>query len=489
VDAADRVTEADGRVTVTLRKALPRKLHMDADTGEQLHVVLLDTVKHSPMDELRSQNAELAGALAELQHRQRELLQLNAELEETNRGVMALYNQLSTELEETNRGVVALYAELDERGVQLHQANEAKTRFLRNVSHELRTPVNSILGLARLLLDPTADAMTAEQQHQVRLVHSSAEDLLTLVNGLLDLSRAESGRIDPVFTEIDLGVLFDQLEGTTQALIGHDGVQVVVEPPQPDARRLHTDESLLRQVLRNLLGNAVKFTTKGEIRLRAERHDAAIRITVADTGVGVAAEDQPRIFEEFFQVRGPLQAAVTGTGLGLAYVHRVVRLMGGDIRLTSAVGEGSAFTVVLPDRAGDTSVASDGAAAVRVPVVLLVADDPAAREMLRDLVAPYAERVVEATDGAHALTVLRQQTPNVVFLDLGMSGMDGAAVLTVMAEDEVLRTVPVVVVSGAERESRVDSDRLGPAAAVLPKSSLTPEEVAATLARVLRRAT
>src|SRR5262249_37768927 len=144
---------------------------------------------------------------------------LNNELQETNKGVMALYLQLSNELEETNRGVVALYAELDDKSDQLRAASEAKTRFLANVSHELRAPVTAVIGLIRLLSDPDSDPLTAAQSEQIELIRGSATDLLALVNDLLDLAKAESGRIVPVWSRVDLRALFGQLRGTLKALL------------------------------------------------------------------------------------------------------------------------------------------------------------------------------------------------------------------------------------------------------------------------------
>ncbi len=170
----------------------------------------------STLDELRRNNQDLIAALEDVTRQKEQLLLLNAELQETNRGVMALYSELSEELEQTNRGVVALYRELDEKSEQLRAASESKDRFWANVSHELRTPLNSIIGLTRLLADP-ADGLDAEQLYQVGLIRSSTRTLLTLVNDLLDVAKAESGRfnIDPA--EVSLPALLATLRGAHQA--------------------------------------------------------------------------------------------------------------------------------------------------------------------------------------------------------------------------------------------------------------------------------
>ncbi len=185
---------------------------------DEIRAGLAQHVPGSPLDELAVQNQQLIVALDEVRAQRDDLARLNAELEETNRGVMALYHQLSDELEETNRGVVALYAELDEKSVQLRAASEAKSRFLANVSHELRAPVTAIIGLGRLLTDSSSDQLTEEQRRQVELIRGSASDLLTLVNGLLDLAKAEAGRLEPNWAEVDLKAVFGQLRGTLRSV-------------------------------------------------------------------------------------------------------------------------------------------------------------------------------------------------------------------------------------------------------------------------------
>ncbi|GAB3847313.1 ATP-binding protein [Dactylosporangium cerinum] len=285
------------------------------------------------LDELSVQNRQLVTALEEVQAHRDELLTLNAELEETNRGVMALYTQLSEELEQTNQGVVALYAELDERSAQLREANEAKSRFLANVSHELRAPVTAIIGLTRLLLDPRSEPLTTDQTHQLGLVQSSAADLLARVNDLLDLAKAESNRIDADWAPVDLAAVFGQLRGTLRPL-AKPGVRLeIVEPDQVD---LITDELLLTQILRNLLTNALKFTDAGSVEMSALVLDGRLHIAVLDTGIGIPFAEQRRVFDEFHQVRGAHQAG--GTGLGLPYARRLATLLGGGLSMVSEPG-------------------------------------------------------------------------------------------------------------------------------------------------------
>lgn len=337
-------TTAEGQPSVVLTKATP-----GAVTGERVERLRSEIATHlptTPIEELREQHDELVAVLDAVRAKNAELETLNHELEETNRGVMALYNELSGELERTNQGVVALYAEIDDKNAQLSAASEAKSRFLRSISHELRTPVNSVLGLTRLLSDPGAGPLSQEQAEQVGFIRTSANDLLTLVNELLDLAKAESGRLVPEPRDLDLVALFEELRSVTAPLL-RDGVRLVVDPAH---RVVHTDPDLLRHVLRNLLSNAAKFTESGTVTLAAHPDDDGTRITVTDTGVGMSEEDRARVFEEFFQARSPLHATARGTGLGLPFALGVAQALGGQIEVASELGEGSRFSLLLPPR-------------------------------------------------------------------------------------------------------------------------------------------
>ncbi|WP_433299819.1 ATP-binding protein [Actinoplanes sp. CA-030573] len=341
------VDDGEAGTVVRMARRLPAGApRLTAERMDEIRAGLSEHVPGTPLDELSVQNQQLIAALDEVRAQRDDLARLNAELEETNRGVMALYHQLSDELEETNRGVVALYAELDEKSVQLRAASEAKSRFLANVSHELRAPVTAVIGLARLLNDPASEPLTSEQRRQVELISGSATDLLALVNDLLDLAKAEAGRIEPEWAEVDLRAVFAQLRGTLRPLATRPEVDFVVEePPLPTLR---TDEVLLTRVLRNLLTNAIKFTAAGEVRLAGRLVDGDIEFVVSDTGAGIPAELHERIFEEFYQVPGSTAISGKGTGLGLPYARRLVGILGGGLRVESEPEVGSTFTVRLP---------------------------------------------------------------------------------------------------------------------------------------------
>jgi signal transduction histidine kinase len=341
------VSDGGNGTVVRMSRRLPSSAPpLTADRMDDIRVGLAAHVPGTALDELAVQNQQLMTALDEVRAQRDDLARLNAELEETNRGVMALYHQLSDELEETNRGVVALYAELDEKSVQLRAASEAKSRFLANVSHELRAPVTAIIGLGRLLIDEASDPLTGDQGRQVELIRGSASDLLALVNDLLDLAKAEAGRIEPNVADVDLKAMFGQLRGTLRPLATRPEVDFVVD--EPAVPRLRTDEVLLAQVLRNLLTNALKFTSAGHVTLTVRDVDDDVEFTVADTGRGIPPELHERIFEEFYQVPGSPALSGKGTGLGLPYARRLVGILGGALRVSSVPGEGSVFTVRLP---------------------------------------------------------------------------------------------------------------------------------------------
>ncbi|WP_246212321.1 ATP-binding protein [Streptomyces abyssomicinicus] len=436
------------------------------------------------VEDARAQTVDLIAALEESRAQREELRRLNAELEETNRGVMALYSELSEELEETNRGVVALYAELDEKSRQLREASEAKTRFWANVSHELRTPVNAVVGLARLLLEFDVERLNEEQHRQVSLISASGSTLLALVDELLDVAKAESGRLEPSFGPVDLRALLGQLRGTLGGYARHGDAELVVAEPEME---IVSDDVMLTRVLRNLLSNALKFTEAGTVRLDVATEagdgdgdgNGQVVFTVTDTGVGIPEEEQQQIFEEFYQVRGPHQRGRSGTGLGLPYARRLTELLGGTLSLTSTPGTGTRVTVRLPlDPRREEPGAAGGPL---VTVLVTVDDDDVFRARIRPLLDQLAERVVEVDRGDRASRAVREERPDAVLLDLNMPDVDGYAVLGELAADPDLSGIPVVVITSASRDG-LDHERLRHARAVLDKSALSLSQLTAAFA-------
>nr|WP_234337340.1 ATP-binding protein [Kitasatospora phosalacinea] len=430
----------------------------------------------SALEDSRAQTRDLIAALERTRAQREELRRLNRELEETNRGVVALYSELSEELEETNRGVVALYAELDEKSRQLREASEAKSRFWANVSHELRTPVNAVVGLAELLR-ADADAPPEERGRQLSLIADSGRTLLALVDELLDVAKAESGTLDPLWAPLDLRAVLAHLDGTLRGL-ARPGVELRIGPAPEVPGALLGDETMLVRILRNLLSNALKFTERGSVELTTRVEEARgegplLVMTVTDSGVGIPADQHERVFEEFYQVKGAHQRGRRGTGLGLPYARRLAEILGGTLRLDSAPGRGSTLTVRLPARPAPPPGPRRG-------VLVAVDDDPAFRDVLRPLLHEIAERVVETDDGAAALSVVRDVRPDGIVLDLHLGDVDGYQVLAELRADPVLRRTPVVVLTSASLTA-ADRARLSHARAVLPKSGLSSGRIAAAL--------
>jgi signal transduction histidine kinase len=336
------IVSAPGRgTTVTLVKRLPARI--GPVTREQLADVAR-AIAAAPRDsvaELQAQNQELLRSLDEVQRRRAEVERLNLELEETNRGVLALY------------------AELDDRAAELARASELKSRFLSNISHELRTPLNSILNVTRLLLDRLDGPLTVEQERQVALVRGSANSLVDIVNDLLDLARIEAGKTVLRLGTFPIEDLVGALRGMMRPLMTSDAVVLLMDPV-PAGVTMYSDEGRVSQILRNLLANAVKFTERGEIRLGATVHDERVIFTVADSGIGIAQEDIARIFEEFGQVETPLQRHAVGSGLGLPLSRQLAQLLGGTLLVESTPGAGSVFTLDLPRVFGDVTALPEG---------------------------------------------------------------------------------------------------------------------------------
>jgi len=255
---------------------------------------------------------------------------------------------LRAELDETNQGVLALYAELDQQAEQLREVSELKSRFLSYMSHEFRTPLGSILSMTRLLEDGMDGPLTDEQRRQVRFISASTSELREMVDDLLDLAKIEAGRITISPAWFDLMDLFSALRGMFRPLVEGNQVDLVFEDP-PVMPLLYTDDKKLAQILRNFISNALKFTPNGQVvvstRLEGE---SAVRFSVRDTGIGIPAELQSTLFEDFVQVDTPLQKRLRGTGLGLSLCKRFAELLGGHVGVESEIGAGSDFYVVLP---------------------------------------------------------------------------------------------------------------------------------------------
>lgn len=405
-------------------------------------------------------SAELAqrhtgGAMQEIQQQNQELLAALEALRQKNEEL----DQANLELEETNRGVLALYAELDARADYLQRATEIKSRFLSNMTHEFRTPLNSILSLSQILLQRLDGPLSDEQEKQITYIQQSAESLSELVNDLLDLAKAEAGKLTVRPGDFNVADLFGALRGMLRPLLVHNtDTNLVFEEPEA-ALALHTDEAKVSQILRNFISNAIKYTEAGEIRVWAQRGPGdSIVFAVADTGIGIAAEDQERIFEEFSQVESQLQRRVKGTGLGLPLSRKLAQLLGGDVHLESQPGVGSTFYAVIPARFGGTDALPPAAAnrtpdAERAPILLVEGDSETLQTYQHHLAAagfePIAARSIE-----EARRWLANLRPAAMVMDILLEGEHTWDFLRELKQDARRATIPVLVATPVENERR-----------------------------------
>src|SRR6185437_5806593 len=276
------IESAPGRgTTVLLKKLLPRRapFHGPAEISK-LVAALVQERPQNAFEELQHQNRELLGALEEIRARQSELTRLNRELEDTN------------------RGVVALYAELDEKADHLRRADELKSKFLSNMSHEFRSPLNSILALSGLLLNRSDGELNDHQEQQVAYIRKAAQDLLDLVNDLLDLAKMEAGKVEVKPLELEVENLFAALRGMLRPLLVNQSMDLIFDEAS-QIPTVYSDEGKVSQILRNFISNALKFTERGEIRVSAEMEsEYELHFRVSDTGIGIAPENLDLIFQD-----------------------------------------------------------------------------------------------------------------------------------------------------------------------------------------------
>ena len=430
-------TPAKGAV-VELVKMLPRKKELVG--RKELSAICDVLAREKPEDvtgELRRQNRELLLSLQDLRRQREELTHVNQELQDTN------------------RGVVALYAELDERAEHLRRADELKTRFLSNMSHEFRTPLNSILALTRFLLDGTDGKLGEEQTKQVGFIRKSAENLSELVNDLLDLAKVEAGKTIVRASEFSVQNLFGALRGMLRPLLMGDAVALVFEEVA-NLPVLESDEGKISQILRNFISNALKFTERGEVRVSASynKQTDRIAVSVSDTGIGIAAQDHQTVFQEFTQIENPLQHKSKGTGLGLPLSKRLAELLGGEVNIESELGKGSKFSVVVPRIYKAPAALQDGRIAEKLEphrlTVVALEDNPADFAVLQTILRGSTYQLVGARTIADAKRQAILHQPRAVLLDAMIGDDFSWDLLTELKSAPELAHVPVIVISTLE---------------------------------------
>jgi PAS domain S-box-containing protein len=345
------------------------------------------------------------------------------------------------------------------------KANRAKSDFLAKMSHELRTPLNSIIGFSEILEDESAGVLNEKQRRYVGNVLLSGRNLLQLINDILDLAKVEAGRMELAISEFEPKAALEQVRSIVAALADKRRLTVHLSVPD-DLPPLLADQPKFKQIMYNLLGNAIKFTGEGgrvDVSARILRASGngsgthALEVSVEDTGIGISAADQQRIFGEFEQVASDRARSQEGTGLGLALTRKLVELHGGRVWVESEVGRGSVFrfTIPYPGRrgleaaparaAGEASVGAEG------PLILIIDNDPGARDLIAVLLQESGYRTASAETGADALRLAQSLTPDAITLDMLLPDRDGLLILAQLKSNPVTRSIPVVVVSVTDR--------------------------------------
>ena len=479
---------------------------------ESVGIVINTIEANMRTEDLLTQSQSLA---QELGSRQEELQNTNQELQEKAR-LLAHQNE---EVERKNAEVEQARQDLEEKARQLALTSKYKSEFLANMSHELRTPLNSLLILSDQLQGNAQGNLTGKQVEFSKTIHSSGNDLLTLINDILDLSKIESGTVAVDVGELRLDDMRRYVERTFRHVAESKKLDFFISADEDLPAAMATDAKRLQQIIKNLLSNAFKFTHRGQVTLSIEnansgwspenedlnRAPGVIAFTVRDSGIGIPADKQQIVFEAFQQADGSTSRKYGGTGLGLAISRELARLLGGEIRLTSAPGEGSAFTLYLPERyapprqrkgvAEASAVANAAIRAARAPlprveapapevqpepaveaneanddreaiqpgdpVLLVVENDTAFANVLLEAARERGFKVIVTSLGASAISLAREYHPSAITLDIYLSDIQGWRVLDRLKGDIDTRHIPVCVISTEDsREQAMQSGAL-----------------------------
>jgi PAS domain S-box-containing protein len=474
-NAAQGIYQAspDGRI-ITANPALARILGYDSpeelkskvtNAGEQIWA---DAAKREEMKELLLQYKFVEGYELSAYRKDGTLIHISTNIHEVrdNDGNLLFYEGLYEDITEKKHAQSLKIAK-----ESAEAASRSKSEFLANMSHEIRTPMNAILGFSELLEGKIKDK---KQKEYLASIRSSGRMLLSLINDILDLSKIEAGKLEMQSTVVDPREILDEIRSAFHEKVNKKGLDFQVEIGHGVPQLLLLDEVRFRQILLNLVGNAVKFTDKGfvrvaiKVRMRKKRRNTPdIVITVRDTGIGIPREEREVIFEAFRQQKARHTGKSEGTGLGLTITRHLVDLLGGTISLKSTVGKGSIFEVILKnvelaaadaDKKTMLKPALESIAFQRAAV--LIADDiQSNRELIKEFIQFPGLTILEAENGREAVDMARRHRPALVFMDMRMPVMDGFEAIRIMKSDKRLSSIPVVVITASAMKSQEQAVR------------------------------
>ncbi|HEY9802598.1 MAG TPA: response regulator [Leptolyngbyaceae cyanobacterium] len=437
--------------------------------------------------ELEDSQQLLTQQQQELQQSNEELQQLNEELEEKAE-LLEIQNR---EVARKNQEIEKAKKSIEEKAEQLTLSAKYKSEFLANMSHELRTPLNSLLILAKLLADNSTGNLTGKQVEYSQTIYSAGTDLLELINDILDLAKIESGTLSVEVEQIHFSELYHYLERTFRQVAQSKGLSFTIQLDEKLPPKISTDNKRLQQILKNLLANAFKFTEQGGVTLQIgveqiNNNNPIITFAISDTGIGIPIEKQQIIFEAFQQVDGTTSRKYGGTGLGLSISRELAYMLGGNIGVVSQPGQGSTFTLYLPQIYPGTKAIPPQQPLPIVPeilspaptedlqpityssniaddrqiiqngdrVLLIIDDDDKFARILLDMARQQGFKGIVALSSKQGLALARQYQPNAITLDIYLPDMDGLTLLDRLKHDPQTRHIPVHILSVDDREQR-----------------------------------
>jgi signal transduction histidine kinase/DNA-binding response OmpR family regulator/HAMP domain-containing protein len=478
-----------------LKSFAKRDLEFIASVNENIAIAINSAQAREQMRGLLDQSQAQS---EKLKQQQEELKATNDEMEQVNRSLgdktEALEKQAATL--EAQKGELALAKlDIEEKVRQLEQSSKYKSQFLANMSHELRTPLNSLLLLANSLAENEDKNLNEEQIESAWIIKNNGEELLSLINDILDLSKVEAGKLSIIFEDCDLDELTHDLRRQFAPIARQKQLQFVLQRDPSVRNLIRTDTQRIRQILKNLLSNAFKFTAQGGVTLSIHRPDSKVRffdsdrlntsnciaLSVIDTGVGIPKDKQDAIFEAFQQADGTTSRKFGGTGLGLTISRELGKLLGGEIQLRSEAGKGATFSLYLPFQhvLDDASANRSEAKVIEQPVVLevpkkhlhnstslelgptldlkdadslvlIVEDDHRFATILQNMTAKRGLKSVLTASGEKALKIVQEYPVKAIILDMGLPDMDGSEVLRKLKSNPATAQIPVHIISGRD---------------------------------------